>query len=60
MMSTMQAIRDTFAKPAKQVSQTLGLREKMSEREASLSTLREYRRKRVSKPLPSQSISMFD
>lgn len=59
----MQAIRNTFAKPAKRVTETLVLRENLTEREASLSSLREFRRKRVmTKPIPSQSqsVSVFD
>ena len=61
MMTTMQAIRDTFAKPAKRVKEPLILRENISEREAALSSLRAYRRNRVmSKPIPSQSTSVFE
>ena len=56
----MQAIRDTFAKPAKRVT-SLIQREEMSEEEASLTSLREFRRNRVmTKPIPSQSTSVFD
>ena len=63
MMNTMQAIRNTFAKPAKRDAETLVLREDASEREASLHSLREFRRNRVmTKPIPSQSqsVSFFD
>ena len=61
MMNTMQALRDTFAKPAERVAQPLILREKITDREASLSSLREFRRQRVmSKPIPSQSTSVFE
>lgn len=61
MMNTMQTIRNTFAKPAKRDAETLVLRKNISEEEASLDSLRQFRRNRVmTKPIPSQSTSVFD
>ena len=63
MINTMQAIRNTFAKPAARKDDPRVLSEDASERETSLHTLREFRRNRVmTKPIPSQSqsVSFFD
>ena len=61
MMNTMQAIRNTFAKPAKRTSEAHLVRKDQSEDDASLNSLREFRRNRVmTKPIPSQSTSVFD
>jgi hypothetical protein len=61
MLSAMKILRNSFAKPADQGKKPLILRENISEREASLTSLREFRRKRVmSKPIPSRCTSVFD
>ena len=61
MMNTMQAIRNTFAKPAKRSNDEHLSPEDKSQDDAALTSLREFRRNRVmTKPIPSQSTSDFD
>ncbi|MEO9824465.1 MAG: hypothetical protein ABJF50_08630 [Paracoccaceae bacterium] len=61
MMNTMQAIRNTFAKPAKRANDVHLSKENQPEGDEELNSLREFRRNRVmTKPIPSQSTSVFD